>query len=233
MIDVIPLGLAPSYVPFRTALAEQRRLHAERVADRAGDTMLLLEHTAVYTAGAQTRRSELPEPPAVVERVDRGGRITWHGPGQLIGYPIVRLPQPLDVVAHVRRLEQGLIAALRTASITGYTVAGRSGVWVRDPGGSESKIAAIGVRVERNVTRHGFALNCSNELSPFDRIVPCGITDRGVTSISTVLGRTVTPAQLLDVIATTVSEALLTAGAGTGHDSTPPPRSGSLAGGAR
>lgn len=131
--------------------------------------------------------------------MDRGGKITWHGPGQLVGYPIVRLHEPIDVVAHVRRLEGILIDALRTHGVDGYRVEGRSGVWVRRPL-SEDKVAAIGVRVQRGVTMHGFAINCDNSLAAFRAIVPCGITDAGVTTVSEVVGADVSPRDILDTI---------------------------------
>lgn len=207
-MEVRTLGLQPDLVPYAQALEEQRRLHAERVANRIGDQLLLLEHIAVFTAGAQTRAAELPAPPAPVERVDRGGRVTWHGPGQLVGYPIVRLPEPLDVVAHVRRLEQALIDAVAVLGVTAHTIDGRSGVWVERPGNTDAKLAAIGVRVERSVTRHGFALNCSNELTPFEQIVPCGISDAGVTSLSEHTGRTLTPAQVIPTVVAALQHTL-------------------------
>jgi lipoyl(octanoyl) transferase len=134
--------------------------------------------------------------------VDRGGKITWHGPGQLVGYPIVRLPDPIDVVAHVRRLERLLISALSQHGVEGYQVEGRSGVWVRRPL-SEDKVAAIGVRVEKGVTMHGFAVNCDNTLAGFRGIIPCGITDAGVTTVSEVVGAPVAPA---DILATVVEQ---------------------------
>jgi lipoyl(octanoyl) transferase len=163
----------------------QRELHAARVANDDGDTVLLLEHEPVYTAGKRTEPWERPTDATPVVDVDRGGRITWHGPGQLTGYPIVALPQPLDVVSYVRRLEGALIAVCAAFDVAATQVSGRSGVWVAaDDRGPDRKVAAIGVRVSRGVTMHGFALNCSCDLSAFDAIVPCGITDAGVTSLS-------------------------------------------------
>ena len=131
--------------------------------------------------------------------VDRGGKITWHGPGQLVGYPIVRLPEPMDVVAHVRRLERILIDVLQPLGVDGYQVEGRSGVWVRRPL-SEDKVAAIGVRVQQGVTMHGFAINCDNSLAGFRGIIPCGITDAGVTTVSEVVGADVSPADIVDSV---------------------------------
>jgi len=162
---------------------------------------VLLEHEPVYTAGARTARDERPTDGTPVVDVDRGGKITWHGPGQLVGYPIVRLPEPLDVVAHVRRLEATLIDVLAEYGVEGYRVEGRSGVWVRRPL-SEDKVAAIGVRVQRGVTMHGFALNCDNTLAGFRGIVPCGIADAGVTTLSELVGADISP---VDVVGSVVS----------------------------
>lgn len=200
MLDVQTVGLAPDYIPYLDAWALQRRLHADVVAGTRPDTLLLLEHEAVFTAGARTARHERPTDGTPVVDVDRGGKITWHGPGQLVGYPIVKLPEPVDVIAHVRHLEEVLIGVLGGYGVDGYRVAGRSGVWVRRPL-SEDKIAAIGVRVQRGVTMHGFALNCDNSLSGFATIVPCGIADAGVTTLSEVLGADVSPADVVDAVA--------------------------------
>lgn len=197
MLDVQTVGLAPDYIPYLDGWALQRDVHAGVVAGTRPDTLLLLEHEPVFTAGARTARHERPTDGTPVVNVDRGGKITWHGPGQLVGYPIVRLPEPIDVVAHVRRLEEVLIDVLRTYGVAGYRVDGRSGVWVRRPL-SEDKIAAIGVRVQRGVTMHGFALNCDNTLLPFTQIVPCGIADAGVTTLSELLGRDIAPADVRD-----------------------------------
>lgn len=200
MIDIRTIGLAPAYVRYLDGWALQREVHAEVAAGDRPDTLLLLEHEAVFTAGVRTARSERPTEGTPVVDVDRGGKITWHGPGQLVGYPIFRLPEPVDVVAHVRRLEQILIDVLAEFDVTGYRVDGRSGVWVRQPLG-ESKIAAIGVRVQRGVTMHGFALNCDNSLLPFSQIVPCGISDAGVTTLSEIVGQDISPADVLDTVA--------------------------------
>ncbi|MFJ4039080.1 lipoyl(octanoyl) transferase LipB [Microbacterium sp. NPDC090007] len=199
MIDIHHLGLAPQYVPYLDGWAHQRRIHADVVAGARPDTLLLLEHEAVYTAGTRTEAHERPDDGTPVVDVDRGGKITWHGPGQLVGYPIVRLPEPMDVVAHVRRLERLLISALRSHGVDGFQVEGRSGVWVRRPLGVD-KVAAIGVRVEKGATMHGFAVNCDNSLAGFRRIVPCGISDAGVTTVSEVLGAGVCPADLVPAI---------------------------------
>jgi lipoyl(octanoyl) transferase len=199
MLEMHRVGLAPTFVPYLDAWALQRRVHADVACGAAPDTLLLLEHEAVYTAGTRTEPQDRPTDGTPVVDVDRGGRITWHGPGQLVGYPIVRLPEPLDVVAHVRRLELLLIEALAAHGVAGRQVAGRSGVWVGDAQRTD-KIAAIGVRVERGVTMHGFAVNVANDLAPFRAIVPCGITDAGVTSIRAVSGSTLTPADLADTV---------------------------------
>jgi lipoyl(octanoyl) transferase len=199
MLAIETVGLSPDYVPYLDGWALQRSIHADVVAGNRTDTLLLLEHEPVYTAGARTARHERPTDGTPVVDVDRGGKITWHGPGQLVGYPIVRLAEPVDVVAHVRVLEELLIHTLREHDVEGYRVEGRSGVWVRRPLG-EDKIAAIGVRVQRGVTMHGFALNCDNSLAGFRGIVPCGISDAGVTTISEVVGARVTPKDVLDTV---------------------------------
>lgn len=199
MIDIHHAGLSPHYVPYLDGWAHQRTIHADVVAGTRPDTLLLLEHEAVYTAGKRTEAHERPDDGTPVVDVDRGGKITWHGPGQLVGYPIVRLPEPIDVVAHVRRLEALLISALTEHGVDGFRIEGRSGVWVRRPLGVD-KVAAIGVRVERGATMHGFAVNCDNSLAGFRRIVPCGISDAGVTTVSEVIGRDVSPADLVPAI---------------------------------
>jgi len=179
-------------VPYDEAWAEQRRLHAARVADETPDTVLLLEHPPVYTAGKRTAPEERPNDGTPVIDVDRGGKITWHGPGQLVGYPILRLSDPVDVVAHVRRVEEALILACADLGVSATRIEGRSGVWVRGGDGRQDrKVAAIGIRVSQGVTMHGFALNCDCDLRWFDRIVPCGITDASVTSLSEEAGRPV------------------------------------------
>ena len=200
MLDIQTVGLAPDYVPYLEGWDLQRRVHADVVAGSRPDTLLLLEHEAVYTAGKRTEPQERPQDGTPVVDVDRGGKITWHGPGQLVGYPIVRLPEPMDVVAHVRRLERLLIDVLRPLGVGGYQVEGRSGVWVRRPL-SEDKVAAIGVRVQQGVTMHGFAINCDNTLAGFRGIIPCGITDAGVTTVSEVVGRETSPADIVDAVA--------------------------------
>lgn len=190
-------GLTTAPVPYDEALQRQRAIHAAVAAGQAPDTVLLLEHASVYTAGKRTSADERPVDGTPVIDVDRGGKITWHGPGQLVGYPILKLPEPIDVVGYVRGLESALIEVLIALGVPGERVDGRSGVWLRGSDGRpDEKIAAIGVRVAEGVTMHGFALNCSNALEPYERIVACGIRDVGATTISQVLGRTVTPGEI-------------------------------------
>ncbi|HEX8079597.1 MAG TPA: lipoyl(octanoyl) transferase LipB [Jatrophihabitans sp.] len=179
----------------------QRQLHEQRVAGEIDDTALLLEHPPVYTAGRRTEDWERPTDGTPVIDVDRGGKITWHGPGQLVGYPIVELPNPVDVVAYVRRMEEVLVEVCAELGLAAGQVAGRSGVWLpADDRGPERKVAAIGIRVAQGVTLHGFALNCNPDLSWFHRIVPCGITDAGVTSLTAELGREVSVTDALPVV---------------------------------
>ncbi len=201
-VQVTPIPVQLGLVDYRTALAEQRRLH-EAVADGAQPaTVLLLEHPSVYTAGKRTQPWDRPVDGTEVIDVDRGGKITWHGPGQLVGYPIMRLAEPVDVVAYVRRLERLLIDVCAEVGLTGAgQVEGRSGVWVpAGDRGPERKVAAIGIRVARGTTLHGFSLNCDCDLSRFDAIVPCGIRDAGVTSLSAELDRDVTVAEVLPMV---------------------------------
>jgi lipoyl(octanoyl) transferase len=192
-------------IGYEQAWAYQRDVLERRATERIPDTLLLLEHPSVYTAGRRTEAAERPTDGTPVIDVDRGGKITWHGPGQLVGYPIVRLPDPIDVVAHVRRLETALIDACAELGLTTVQVAGRSGVWTPD---GARKVAAIGVRVTRGITMHGFALNCDPDLSAFDLIVPCGIPDAGVTSLSAELGKRVSVADALPVVEAAVVTAL-------------------------
>ncbi|MDJ0383269.1 lipoyl(octanoyl) transferase LipB [Streptomyces sp. G-G2] len=236
----VHLGFGPDAVEYTEAWEEQRRVHAARFADETEDTCLLLEHLPVYTAGRRTADSERPLDGTPVVDVDRGGKITWHGPGQLVGYPIMKLPRPVDVVAHVRRLEDALIRTAADLGLETTRIEGRSGVWVLgDPvedrprtGGlsldfdprladeefdprlngpeyapsnagqrrEDRKLAAIGIRVAKGVTMHGFAINVNPDNTWFDRIVPCGIRDAGVTSLSYELGREITISEVLPVI---------------------------------
>jgi lipoyl(octanoyl) transferase len=185
-VRIVHLGFAPDYVDYEAAWQRQRVVHAEVADGEAPDTVLLLEHAAVYTAGKRTEAHERPLDGTPVIDVDRGGKITWHGPGQLVGYPIVALPEvPIDVVAHVRRREEAMIRTCAEFDVAVERVDGRSGVWVRaDSRGPDRKLGAIGVRVSRRVTMHGFALNCDNDLGWAQVIVPCGISDAGVSSLS-------------------------------------------------
>ncbi len=194
MVDYVVTGLSANSVSYSTALERQRALHAAVASGRAPDSVLLLEHPSVYTAGKRTEPHERPVDSDIpVIDVDRGGKITWHGPGQLVGYPIVRLADPIDVAAYVRRLEQLLIDVIADFGVVGERIPGRSGVWIERVGGQPDKIAAIGIRVAEGVTMHGFSLNCNNDLEPYRAIIPCGIRDAGVTTLSRELGRAVTP----------------------------------------
>jgi lipoyl(octanoyl) transferase len=197
VIDYVVTGLSANSVPYLSGLEQQRALHAAVVEGRAPDTVMLLEHESVYTAGKRTEPHERPTDGTPVVEVDRGGKITWHGPGQLVGYPVIRLADPVDVVRYVRCLEGMLIAVLADLGVEGAgRVEGRSGVWMR----GTDKIAAIGIRVAQGVTMHGFALNCSNRFDAYRSIIACGLTDAGVTSVSRELGRTVTPAEVIPLI---------------------------------
>ncbi len=191
------IGLTENPIDYELAWDMQRELHHAVVANTLPDTVLLLQHPSVYTAGRRTEPFERPTDGTPVVDVDRGGKITWHGPGQLIGYPILHLPSPMDVVSHVRRLEDVLIGICNDFGLETARIKGRSGVWVLDPI-EDRKIAAIGIRVAQGVTMHGFALNCNNDLAWFDRIVPCGIRDAGVTTLSKELGRNITVEEVAD-----------------------------------
>jgi lipoyl(octanoyl) transferase len=202
-IKTIRAGL----IDYTEAWAWQRQLHSQRVAGEIDDTVLLLEHPSVYTAGKRTEAWERPTDGTPVIDVDRGGKITWHGPGQLVGYPIVELPNPVDVVAYVRRMEEVLVSVCADLGVKAGQVEGRSGVWLpADETAAERKIAAIGIRVAQGVTLHGFALNCNPDLAWFGRIVPCGIADAGVTSLTAELGTEVTVSDALPVIEAHMSE---------------------------
>jgi len=191
--EFLTAGLDPDFVPYLDGLALQRTIHKEVVQGIRPDTCILLEHEGVYTAGKRTEDSERPNDGTAVIDVDRGGKITWHGPGQLVGYPIMRLPNPIDVVGYVRWLEQVLIDVCADFGLETERVEGRSGVWA-PVAGTHLKIAAIGIRVADHTTMHGFALNCSNSLDPYDTIIACGIKDAGTSTISALTGKLVTPA---------------------------------------
>jgi lipoyl(octanoyl) transferase len=216
-LDVLRLGL----VDYEEAWARQRELHAHVVEGTSPDTLLLLEHPPVYTAGKRTEPHERPFDGTPVIDVDRGGKITWHGPGQLVGYPIVRLPDPVDVVAYVRRLEEALIDVCAAFGLATGRVEGRSGVWVAADGTRpERKVAAIGVRVARGVTMHGFALNCDPDMTAFSNMIPCGIPDAGVTSLAVELGRDVPVDRVIDSVETRMRTVLSTS---SPYRSTPRP----------
>jgi lipoyl(octanoyl) transferase len=203
-IDVRRLGT----VDYQAAWQLQRELADTRVAG-GPDTLLLLEHPSVYTAGRRTLPEERPVDDTLVVDTDRGGKITWHGPGQLVGYPIIGLAEPLDVVNFVRRLEESMIKACAGLGLETGRVEGRSGVWVPPDGRRPArKIGAVGIRVSRATTLHGFALNCDCDLAAFSRIVPCGIADAGVTSLTAELGRRVSVEDVIDRIADAVCDAL-------------------------
>jgi len=191
--EFLTAGLDPDFVPYLDGLALQRTIHKEVVQGTRLDTCILLEHEGVYTAGKRTEDSERPDDGTEVIDVDRGGKITWHGPGQLVGYPIMTLPNPIDVVGYVRWLEQVLIDVCADFGLETERVEGRSGVWA-PVAGTHLKIAAIGIRVADHTTMHGFALNCSNSLNPYDTIIACGIKDAGTSTISALTGKLVTPA---------------------------------------
>jgi lipoyl(octanoyl) transferase len=198
-------GFGDGAVPYLAAWELQRQVHGQRVNDAIPDACLLLEHQPVYTAGKRTSPMDRPltDPGIPVIDVDRGGKITWHGPGQLVGYPIVKLSEPVDVIAYVRALEEALMLACAEAGVTGTgRIEGRSGVWLPGgaPGSRDRKVAAIGIRVSRGVTMHGFALNCDCDLAWFDRIVPCGISAAAVPSLSAVTGRPVTVAGMTGIV---------------------------------
>jgi lipoyl(octanoyl) transferase len=200
-LEIEHVGFAEAAVDYREGWDLQRAVHADVASGDRPDTILLLEHQSVYTAGRRTEPLERPFDGTPVVDVDRGGKITWHGPGQLVGYPIVRLPDPMDVVAHVRRIERMLIDVCAELGVATTQVSGRSGVWIdADERGPARKIAAIGIRVSEGVTMHGFALNCDCDLTWFDRIVPCGISDATVTTLSRELDRDVTVSEALAVV---------------------------------
>ncbi len=199
MPEFLVAGLNPNFVDYEEALAFQRSIHREVADGTRPDTVILLEHDSVYTAGKRTEDSERPTDGIRVIDVDRGGKITWHGPGQLVGYPIMMLPNPIDVVGYVRWLEQVLIDTISDFGLKTERVEGRSGVWA-PVGDQHVKIAAIGIRVAEHVTMHGFALNCNNSLEPYDSIIACGIRDAATSSISTLIGEEITPSMAASTV---------------------------------
>jgi len=194
-------------VKYEDALALQRKIHGEVASGNRANTLLLLEHPSVYTAGKRTQTFEMPSDGTPVVQVDRGGRITWHGPGQLVGYPIVKLLKPTELVGFVRTLETALIGVCAEIGVNAMRIDGRSGVWISD-GKGDRKIAAIGIRVASGVTMHGFALNVSPDLSKFSQIVPCGIDDATVTSLAIELNRSVDIAEITPIVEKHLVEAL-------------------------
>ena len=208
MLEVRAMGV----VDYAEAFEIQHRLAGERADGTLDhDVLLLLQHPPVFTAGKRTEPGDRPVDGTPVVEVDRGGKITWHGPGQLVGYPIVALAEPLDVVDYVRRIEEAMITVCAAWGVDAGRVDGRSGAWVAaDPtsGRPEGKVAAIGIRVARGVALHGFALNCDPDLGAFSSIVPCGIPDAGVTSLSAELGRHVGVDDVREAVATAVADAL-------------------------
>jgi lipoyl(octanoyl) transferase len=177
----------------------QRTIHEEVASGSRPNTLLLLEHPSVYTAGRRTEDAERPADGTPVIDVDRGGRITWHGPGQLVGYPIVKLQKPTELVGFVREIEAALIRVCDDLGVATGHIEGRSGVWIQDERG-DRKIAAIGIRVAKGVTMHGFALNVNPDLAAFGQIVPCGIADADVTSLEIELGRSITIEEVVPLI---------------------------------
>jgi lipoyl(octanoyl) transferase len=199
MPEFVLAGFSPQFVDYGEAWLMQKAVHREVVDGVRGETVILLEHASVYTAGKRTEEYERPKDGTPVIDVDRGGKITWHGPGQLVGYPILRLPEPIDVVGYVRWLENVLIASVAEFGVSAQAVEGRSGVWVSTAGGLE-KVAAIGIRVAEHHTMHGFALNCNNSLAPYDTIVACGISDAKTTTLSKLTGRDISVQDVAIVI---------------------------------
>ena len=189
-----------SDVDYQSSWNRQREIHHKIVAENNEDVAVLLEHREVFTAGRSTKPEDRPIDSSPVFDIDRGGRITWHGPGQIVCYPIMKLDDPVDVVAHVRRLELLIIDVCSQLGLSTTQIEGRSGVWVKGNNSPDKKIAAIGIRVAKRVTMHGFALNCNNSLDAFRKIVPCGIADADVTTLSLELGRDVSVNEVTSLI---------------------------------
>ena len=194
-------------VDYQQAWESQKAIHQEVADGIRPNTLLLLEHPSVFTAGRRTEESEKPTDGTPVIEVDRGGRITWHGPGQLVGYPIVKLINPTELVGFVREIEAGLMSVCADLGLATERIDGRSGVWVRDTNG-DRKIAAIGVRVAQGVTMHGFAINVNPDLSSFKSIIPCGIADAGVTSLEIELNRAITIEEVSPLVERHIFESL-------------------------
>lgn len=198
----------PGTVEYGQALAMQRCIHSEVASGTRANTLILLEHPSVFTAGKRTLDSERPHDGTPVVDVDRGGKITWHGPGQLVGYPIVKLAKPTELVGFVRSIEAGLIAACQELGLQTIRVDGRSGVWVRDAQG-DRKVAAIGIRVASGVSMHGFALNVNPDLSSFSKIIACGIEDASATSLALELDQALTIDDILPIVESHLSDVLI------------------------
>ncbi len=190
---------SPDYLSYQAGFDLQKQVHAEVVANQRPDTVLLLEHESVYTAGKRTEEHELPDDGTPFIETNRGGKITWHGPGQLIGYPIMHLPRPIDVVGYVRYLERVIIDVIANFGVQGIRVEGRTGVWVETDTGTK-KVAAIGIRVSEKVTMHGFALNCNNSLEPYEHIIACGISDASSTTLTELTGRNISPLEAATLV---------------------------------
>jgi lipoyl(octanoyl) transferase len=199
MPEFITAGLDPNFISYEDGWNLQREIHAGVASGTRPDTVILLEHQSVYTAGKRTENEERPKDGIPVIETDRGGKITWHGPGQLVGYPIMKLPMPVDVVGYVRWLEQVLIDSIAEFGLETERVAGRSGVWFNSPSGFV-KVAAIGIRVADHTTMHGFALNCNNSLAPYEEIIACGIRDAKTSTLSQLLNKEITPAMAAEVV---------------------------------
>jgi len=205
-MDTVQIVQLPGLTSYDQAWQLQRSTHDAVAAGQRDSTIFFLEHAPVYTAGRRTHKDEFPTNGTQVIPVDRGGKITWHGPGQLVAYPIIELRQPIDVIAFLRRLEAAVIAVCAEFGLTGERVPDRSGVWLRQPDDTLEKVSAVGARVAQNVTMHGLSLNCNPDLTAFDAIVPCGIDDAGVTSLTKATGAEISVATMRPLLA----EALLT-----------------------
>jgi lipoyl(octanoyl) transferase len=207
LLSVQRLGL----IEYQVALDQQRLIHSEVVGRTRENTLLLLEHPSVYTAGKRTSLEERPTNGLPVIDVDRGGKITWHGPGQIVGYPIIKLAKPTELVGFVRELESALIKVCAEFGIAASRVDGRSGVWVAT-NGAPRKIAAIGIRVASGVSMHGVALNVNPDLAAFSQIIPCGINDAEVTSLALELGRPITSSEVLPIVEKYLTQSLVKVG---------------------
>lgn len=199
MPEFLTAGLDPNFISYEEGWQLQREIHAGVSSGKRPDTVILLEHQSVYTAGKRTENEERPKDGIPVVETDRGGKITWHGPGQLVGYPIMKLPMPVDVVGYVRWLEQVLINSIAEFGLKTERVDGRSGVWFNSPDGFV-KVAAIGIRVAEHTTMHGFALNCNNSLAPYEEIIACGIRDAKTSTLTELIKEEITPAMAAEVV---------------------------------